>query len=77
MCETFFAVVHKRVGPDGEGLNMFPHQSDPAMTVTLDSGDIRRFTTVKNHASYYRYGKYKIRNGKRKGSSNNPFCWQR
>jgi transposase len=42
-----------------------------ALTVMLESGDIRRFPSVGNFASYCRcVGSQKISNGKRKGSGN-------
>jgi len=42
-----------------------------ALTIMLETGDIRRFSTVGNFASYCRcVGSEKISNGKRKGSGN-------
>jgi transposase len=42
-----------------------------ALTIMLETGDIRRFSTVGNFASYCRcVGSQKISNGKRKGSGN-------
>jgi transposase len=42
-----------------------------ALTIMLETGDIRRFATVGNYTSYCRcVGSQKISNGKRKGSGN-------
>jgi transposase len=42
-----------------------------ALTIMLETGDIRRFPSVGNYASYCRcVGSQKISNGKRKGSAN-------
>jgi transposase len=42
-----------------------------ALTIMLETGDIRRFATVGHYASYCRcVGSQKISNGKRKGSGN-------
>ncbi len=42
-----------------------------ALTIMLETGDIRRFPSVGNYASYCRcVGSQKISNGKRKGSGN-------
>jgi transposase len=42
-----------------------------ALTIMLETGDIRRFPNVGNYASYCRcVGSQKISNGKRKGSGN-------
>jgi transposase len=42
-----------------------------SLTIMLETGDIRRFSTVGNYASYCRcVGSQKLSNGKRKGSGN-------
>ena len=52
-----------------------------ALTIMLETGDIRRFPTVGNFASYCRcVGSKKVSNGKRKGSGNTKngnkyLCW--